>query len=333
MRIEKRGNKWRIQPTVNGKRHSITFDHKPTQKEIADIVYELQETVDGKSTFQTAALGMIKDKSNVLSPSTIRGYHQILKALTDEFKAITIIEMTSNDIQREINYHATRLSPKSIQNYYGLISVVFAYYRPLAHFKVKLPQKQVKTEYCPTQQDVRMILEDCATNGYGEKYIFPIMLGCYGMRTSEIIALTDEDIDTVRNQITINKSKVINSDSEYVVKPTPKTNKSNRVIQVSEQCIEAYTRYGLYNGYPKRINQYLTSREKALGLEHFSFHKLRHYFASLSIDNGIPLSTIQEYGGWSSPRTLQKIYQHNMRDFSEISDAISLSFGANCDTI
>lgn len=323
MKIEKRGDKYRIQPYVNGKRHSITFDHKPSQREINEILEELDTTISGESTFGAAARAMINDKSNVLSPSTIRGYYNILKGLSDWFKSLTIILITSNEIQREINQLSTQKSAKTVSNYYGFISVVLSYYRPFTNFSVKLPAKQLRIDYIPKAEDIKILLHDCLHNGFGEKYAFPIMLGCFGMRLGEVTALTDEDIDTATCMIVINKTKVLNNTNEYVIKPAAKTDKSNRIIQVSGQCIEAYERYGLYDGYPKTISDYLSRRESALGLEHFSFHKLRHYFASVSIDQGIPLSTIQEFGGWSSPRTLQRIYQHNMRDYNEISSAIS----------
>lgn len=319
MKIEKRGNKYRIRPTINGKRQSITLDYKPTQRDIAQIVEELEGVVDGSATFEKATKSMIKDKSNVLSPSTIRGYTNILNGLSREFKHITIMNMTSNDVQREINQQATQKSPKTISNYYGLISSVLAYFRPNMSLKVKLPPKQIKPPYCPNKSDIETLLHDCLINGYGEKYIFPIMLGCYGMRLGEVTALTDTDIDINARTIAINKSKVLGANNVLSIKKTAKTDKSNRIIQVSEQCIEAYRRYGLYEGYPKTISDYMRRRQDALGLEHFSFHKLRHYFASNSIDNGVPIPTIQEFGGWSTPRTLEQIYTHNLRDYDDIS--------------
>ena len=248
MKIEKRGNKYRIQPTINGKRQSITLDYKPTQRDIARIIEELEGTVNGSSTFEKATRSMIKDKSNVLSPSTIRGYNNILNGLSREFKSITIIDMTSNDVQREINYLTTQKSPKTVSNYYGLISSVLAYFRPNMTLKVKLPPKQLKVPYCPNKSDIRLLLDDCLNNGYGEKYIFSILLGCHGMRLGEVTALTDDDIDVATGTITINKTKVMTSGNEFVIKPTAKTDKSNRVIQISEQCIEAFERYGLYKG-------------------------------------------------------------------------------------
>ena len=324
MKVEKRGNKYRIQPTINGKRQSITLDHKPTQKEIAEIVESLEFTIDGDSTFEKAYKAMINDKSNILSPSTIRGYDSILRGMSDKFKALTISAITSNDIQREINQAAATKSTKTVYNYYALISSVLAYFKPLAKYVVKLPPKNEKPIYVPNTSDIKALIQDARTNGFGEKYILPIMLGCLGMRLGEITALTDNDIRD--NYITINKTKVLNSNNEYVIKKTAKTSKSNRIIKVSDEVMEAYYEYGLYTGYPKSINSYLDKRQKALGLEHFSFHKLRHYFASKSIDDGVPLSTIQDFGGWSTSKTVNRVYTHNMRDYSDVVDAIGSVF-------
>lgn len=83
-------------------------------------------------------------------------------------------------------------------------------------------------------------------------------------------------------------------------------------------------RYGLYEGYPKSISDYMRRRQDALGLERFGFHKLRHYFASQSIDAGIPIPTIQDFGGWSTPKTLNQIYTHNLRDFAELVEKLSI---------
>jgi len=326
MKVEKRGDKYRIQPMINGKRRSITLDHKPTQQEILAMIEELKDSIGSSSTFEKACLSMISDKSNVLSPSTIRGYKNILKGISPAFKALTLHSITSVEAQKEINKLSTHLSPKSVSNYYGLITSVVSYYLPNKRLKVKLPTKAKEKPYCPTTRDIKILLEDARDNGFGEKYILPIMLGCYGMRLGEVAALTDEDIDVENRLITINKAMVLDEDNNLIVKPTAKTEKSNRVIQVVETVIQAYLLYGLYDGYPKTIGDYMRRREKVLGLQHFSYHKLRHYFASTAIDAGLPLSTIQDFGGWSTPRTLQSVYQHNMRDYNEISEKIGAAF-------
>ena len=44
MKIEKIGSKYRIRPMINGKRHCITLDHKPTQREVSQIIEEMKST-------------------------------------------------------------------------------------------------------------------------------------------------------------------------------------------------------------------------------------------------------------------------------------------------
>ena len=62
----------------------------------------------------------------------------------------------------------------------------------------------------------------------------------------------------------------------------------------------------------------------------FSFHKLRHYFASELHARGIPDKYIAEVGGWETVEMLQRIYQHTLRDKQEeISQKIVNVFDSN----
>lgn len=324
MNIEKRGKSYRIRPKYKGKRYTITFDHKPTQREIADAIAELKGT-DYISDHTTLGQGyeiMIKDKSNVLSPSTIRRYETMFVNLSDSIKVIKVSELTNQDIQREVNRLSGSLAPKTVHNYYGLISSIVTYVCPGKQFNVKLPTKTKQEPYCPSENDIRALLDYTQTNEYAHKYLFPILCGCHGMRLGEVTALTDEDVDPEHRTIRINKSKVQNKDNAWEIKPSAKTSKSNRIIVVSADTIEAYTSYGLYEGYPKTISDYMRRVQDKLNIPHFSFHKLRHYFASTALE-ALPQKTVQDYGGWSSGYTLNRIYEHNLQQFNSVAEVIS----------
>ena len=324
MNIEKRGKNYGIRPTIKGKRLSIQFDHKPTRTEIAETIAELKrkEEPSINQPFGICTKTMIDDKSNVLSPSTIRRYKTMLNGMSDDFKDIQLDEITNQDIQREINQLSTSLAPKTVHNYYGLISSVFAYYLPSKAFKVKLPPKQIKEPYCPNYDEIKAILDYTEEHEYAHKYLFAIRCGCYGMRLGEFTALTDADINAEERLITINKSKVLDSDNKWIIKPTAKTDKSNRVIKVSEATIKAYLDYGLYQGYPKSISNYMRKTQDKLQIEHFSYHKLRHFFASTALEE-LPIAAVQEFGGWSTPATLNKIYAHNLRKIDDVERVLS----------
>lgn len=62
--------------------------------------------------------------------------------------------------------------------------------RPEFKIYTKLPQKVKSEPYTPNQDDVRKILEAAK----GTMFEIPISLACYGMRRSEICALTLDEL-------------------------------------------------------------------------------------------------------------------------------------------
>lgn len=327
MYVEKRNNLYRIRPTINGKRQTINFDHKPTQKEIRETLTALEnrQHVNGSSTFSDCANRMIDDKSNVLSPSTIRRYTSMLNGLSVDFKLLKLDYIANPDVQREVNQLSSKFAPKTVQNYYGFISAVFAYFRPDYTLTIKLPSKQIKPLYIPNSTDIQRLISYTKENDYAHKYLFPILCGCQGMRLGEVTALTKKDIDAKKCTISISKSKVLDKDNKWIIKKSPKTDASNRVIKVSNSTIEAFEQYGLYDGYPKSISDYMSKTQTKLGMQHFSFHKLRHYFASVALET-LPVATVQEFGGWSTPSTLNRIYAHNLRSTDSVADVMNNIF-------
>ena len=88
MKAEKHGNKYRIQKMINGQRYNLSFDHKPTKKEIEQAVSKAYTETPSKAirgTFKSYAEQYIDIKENVLSPSTVRSYHSMLRSMSEDF--------------------------------------------------------------------------------------------------------------------------------------------------------------------------------------------------------------------------------------------------------
>ena len=88
------------------------------------------KTENSALTFAKAAEKYILAKENVLSPSTIRSYHAIIKYLSDRFKSLRISELEAENVQVEINHYCVGRSPKTTRNAHGFISAVLALYKP-----------------------------------------------------------------------------------------------------------------------------------------------------------------------------------------------------------
>ena len=78
---------YRVKKVVKGVTYRVTFDHKPTQKEITIALAErIQDEGVNNGTFYKYAREYINNKEGVLSPATIRTYNTKLDQLSEDFK-------------------------------------------------------------------------------------------------------------------------------------------------------------------------------------------------------------------------------------------------------
>ena len=311
MRIEKLpSGTYRVRKTINKKTYSLLFDHKPTQQEVLRAMSQETTSVRIKNSFESCAVSYIESKRNVLSPSTIYGYNSIIKNLPEVFLKKELSKITQIDIQVLINDFSKEHSPKYVRNIHGFVSAVLRQFMPDMVLHTTLPQKIANKGYIPKEEDIKKLL-DAST---GTRYHIPFQLGIMGLRRSEILALTLEDIDPDTKTLTINKAKVRNEENKWVVKTT-KTVSGTRTIYIPDALIKEIMDTGyIYNGYPNRLYTALCSYQNKLGLPHFRFHDLRHFFVSYSHMMGMSDADIMASGGWKSTSVMENFYRHEMKE-------------------
>lgn len=309
--IEKTSSgKWRVTKMYKGKRYRISLTRKPSKAEAERLIWleiEKEPEQGHYQSFKTAAELYIQSKDKVLSPSTISGYNSVLRNMPQSIKNKPISAITNQDIQISINEYAGTHSAKSVRNLSGFITAVMRSVRPTYVSVSTLPQKEKKEFYVPEDADVKRILE----YSKGSRYEIPLWLAVYGLRRSEVCALTTQDLDE-HNIITVNKAKVRDSEGHWHIKTT-KTVQSTRKVMVSQELsdmIRALPDGLIYNGSPGQINEYLQATESKLGIEKFSLHKLRHYFAATAREV-MPDSYVEQMGGWKAGSAImKKVYDY-----------------------
>ncbi len=315
MKIEKLpSGSYRIRKMYKGKTYTVVFDYKPTQKEAMQAMAAELDKVKEKHesmTFQAAAEKYIESKRNVISPSTIRGYVTIIGQLSSSFMSKNIHDVTAFDVQAEINRVSQRCSPKTTRNYHSFISAVLGVFCPNLKLTTTLPQKVKSEPYIPSDKDVKRLLQFSK----GTQYEIPIALACYGLRRSEICALTLDDIQG--DVVKITKAKVQNENREWVIKTTKTTASTREVIIPMEIADKIREKGFIYKGTPGRITAYLHSSQDKLGIPRFSIHKLRHYFASKMSALNIPDADIMKMGGWETDHIMKSVYRHSTMDKEE----------------
>jgi len=310
MKIEQRTSGcFRVRKTYKGKTYALTFDHKPSQKEItmalADKLNDCNDYQAG--TFEAKAKEYIKVKSNILSPSTIGGYEKVLRCISDDFKKTNIIDIDQVMIQKELNNYSVGRSPKTVKNMSGFITAVFGLFRPSMSIRVTLPQAIKYEPYLPKEDEIKAILKSVEQTDYS----IPFQLGVLGMRRSEVCAATIDDIDG--NFLTINKAYVFDAQNKPVIKPLTKTTEGKRQIYIPDSLVAEIRQKGyIFDKLPHNLVRVLHEKQDALNIPRFRFHDLRHFYASYSHEHGMSDADIMASGGWKSDYTMKSIYRHAM---------------------
>lgn len=163
MKIEKRGaDSYRVRKMYKGKMYTVSFDHKPTQKEaMTAMTDELNKvrTAHTQMTFQRAAESYVDMKRNVLSPRTIKEYSENVNRFPEWFRKLPVSDITQIEVNRLVNEISVGRSPKTVRNYHGFLTAVLGTFYPNLKISTTLPQKVKSEPYTPSQEDVRRILE------------------------------------------------------------------------------------------------------------------------------------------------------------------------------
>ena len=301
---------YRVRKQIDGRRYTVTFESKPTQREIQKAFEKVYSHSNSNHvlTFRSAAEEYMKIKTNVLSSTTIKNYGSILKNLSPEFTSRKIDTITAVDVQREINNYSVGRSPKSVKNASGLITVVMSLYAPDIQLRTKLPQNIPHEEYIPSKEDIEKVLEYAK----GSDYELVLKLACFGFRKGELLAITS---DSVKDDcVVIDKSLAVTEDGTYKVKTT-KTESGIRTVRIGKELADEIKKRGcVYEGFPGNILRYLHKAQDAVGVPRFKLHSFRHYYVSMCHAMGIPDVYIIKSIGHRTDTTLKRVYRHELAE-------------------
>ena len=194
------------------------------------------------------------------------------------------------------------LAPKTVANrYHFLISAVNMYSDK--RFKVTLPQPQEPRRTVASDSDIQLLLSQA-----DPELKKAILLGACSLRRGEICALKYEDIKG--HSLCIHADIVHDKNNNWIYKDTAKTPRSNRVVNVSDDIIQAL---GSGTGFivdipnPNALTQRFTNLRDKVGIN-VSLHSLRRYYASICHVLGVPDRYIMAQGGWKSRAIMERSY-------------------------
>jgi integrase len=287
-----------------------------------------------------------------LAPKTVQGYKYIIEKhinpslghiLIQKLQPIQIQQCYSQKLENGRVDNKGGLSTKSVIHIHRVLRKALynaekmqLIQRNVADF-VELPKLKKFKSGVYDENQVKSLLKVAKEN---DMYL-PILLAVsIGLRLGEVFGLQWKDIDFKNNTIVIQRSlSLIN---RKLIFHEPKTEKSNRVIVVSDTIIkelenqqvkqnesksimgQAYTDYDLVNCYddglpinPSNYTHRFAKLLKRNGLPHIRFHDLRHTNATLMLKQNIPAKVASERLGHSTVGITLDLYSHVLREMQE----------------
>lgn len=258
-----------------------------------------------KLSLGTAIDNYIKDNDQVLSPSTVNAYKSYR---ITRFKNYMGKDVSEINWQRMVNEEAKLVKPKTVHNAWRLVTGALSHAN-VEFATVNLPQKGKTDRPWLDYQQIQTFTSALR----GKPYELGALLALNGLRRSELLHLTADDVDTDNGIIHIRGASVIGLNNKLTDKDTNKNQTSTRDVHIVIPRLNELIRgkkgrlittnpttlYGLINGLCEKH-----------GLPQVGVHGLRHSFASLAYHLNWSEATTMREGGWSNPDTVHRIYTH-----------------------
>ncbi|MFA5032855.1 MAG: tyrosine-type recombinase/integrase [bacterium] len=233
---------------------------------------ECCRTQDSKTHYIAKVQCLTKEAAKAFNGIRI---DQISIAMIEKFKNQRANTVSNATVNRGLSY---------LRHFFNK-AIDYGYLKSNPCSKVKFFKEPPGLVRWLTKEQIVILLDNCPEE---IKPVVIIALNC-GLRKSEIFALKWQDVDMQNRYITVQHSK---------------SNKK-RMIPINDSVYKVFENLPQTEDKIFRIHNFRILFERAVksaGIEDFTFHSLRHCFASHLAMSGINLATIKELMGHSSIR-------------------------------
>jgi integrase len=303
MGVFKKGKNWYIDYYVKGhrKRKKIGPSKKLAEQVLKDVQTKIAKKEylgileEKKILFEDFAQQYLEySKTNKSTATYQRSERFSVKNLLSTFKGKYLFEITPQMIEKYKAMRLEKVKPASINRELACLKHMFTKAIEWGYAKVN-PAKGVRLLKEPPgrlrylkAEEIETLLKNCSD------HLRPIVVTALntGMRSSEIFNLKWSQVDLQNRKITVINAK--NNESRVI--PINKT-LYEELSTLSQESKGEYVFPG-EDGHPlKSVKKAFSSALKKSGIEDFTFHDLRHTFASHLVMKGTDIRTVQQLMG------------------------------------
>ncbi len=274
--------------------------------------------------------------------ATVAFHDYILRTILPYLGQETLSDIHPEKIEEYIDYlkntYKTKdnkaLSPKTIRHHYGTLNLVFSYAERIGHIlsnpmaKIDVPKIPKQKVNALSKGQVITFIEEVEKLPLMQQTIYHLLLTT-GIRRGECYGLKWQDIDLENMLIHIERNVTYTKADGLQIGP-PKTDLGIRDIPLTQYTTSLLTAYKAhlshaynveYNMFvfpsaespyephqPAYITKHMKKFMKRIGLPDMSPHDLRHTCASLLLQSGADIKSVQDILGHADASTTLNYY-------------------------
>jgi len=320
---------------VKSKRRQLLVDTKTSSPSITAKSNSEKVMRDLANEWLNIKRGLVKEATYV------RYRHLYEKHIDERFGTIKLYKLDVAAIEAYIRSKQKTttcdgLAPKTVQDILSVYRLLIAYgvekkmlpqdsiSKSHSHIPLKVSDNKVTVLLPKERTDLeRYILDQEDVRSFG------IFLALYtGIRIGELCALRWKDVDLENGILYINHTiqrlhdyTGNSEDKTRVVISTPKTESSIRMIPLPSFLIEQLSAFASSPDHfiltdtekPEETRSYLYFYKRQLtlcGLPEYTFHTIRHTFATRCVEEGVDIKSLSEILGHSNVKITMNRYVH-----------------------
>lgn len=283
-----------------------------------------------------------------IEEKTYKGHELMIRRhIVPTFGKVRLADLRTRDVQKLINQKMeSGLSVRTVKYIYTTLNQGFkqAIRERIVTFNpmeaVELPKLRRKEMEILTPQEMASFLEAAKESKHYAAFVLELATG---LRRGELLALRWGNIDFKKGTLAV-KEQLVRADDGLIFKSYLKTQKSRRTINLPESVLavlkahkkqqsihqaklklklgnDAFKEYYQDNDLlfcaedgkpidPDSFGRHFKALLKKAGVKQIRFHDLRHSFATMALEAGIPVKTVQEMLGHTTSAMVMEVYSH-----------------------
>ena len=273
-------------------------------------------------------------------PTTITFHKCMLKNIVPYFQSKPISQITAFDVEAFLVYlrgsqrNGKSPAPKTVRHHYSTLNLIFKYALKMNYVvenpvqKVDSPRLVKHKVDALSSEEVREFIREITQLPQPQRLMYELLLTT-GIRRGECFGLQWGDIDFVNKIISIERN-VTYTTQNGITLGLPKTATGIRKIPITERVLSLLTDYKTSEGNqflltndsflfhsenspllprdPTYITKHMKKFIKKIGLPDMSPHDLRHTCATILLESGADIKSVQDILGHADASTTLNFY-------------------------